>query len=343
MNPLHAIVEKARTVRPSERVAQLVQLVMPQRVPMEANVGYSFSQLHIDVARNAIGDFNPFHDPLNWRRIQGNPFGGPIAMGFQLEMLLLETARRQRASEERAVGRASPEFRHARFSFSFADVVHADEPVEVDIRPSQWRTGEGGSVSNRVALRRQGRVVLMGQLQAGNRASLGPGDGLDAPCDIETLPDGSRWAGGRCFLKKRSLQVSDAKNFLAGSLVPHHTYFDELEGRAMFPELFPVSLISSALLEKAASEGYDFLTDPMVYTSHAFSVDRSLLRQLESGESLFILVEGPEEEKSRRGSGMVQSRYRCTGLLAGNRILFHAETRLASLQELQRVRRARIA
>ena len=155
MNPLHAIVEKARTVRPSERVAQLVQLVMPQRVPTEANVGYSFSQLHIDVARNAIGDFNPFHDPVNWRRIQGNPFGGPIAMGFQLEMLLLEAAERQRASEERAAGKVSPQFRHARFSFNFADVVHAHQPVEVDIRPSRWRTGEGGSVSNRVSLRRR--------------------------------------------------------------------------------------------------------------------------------------------------------------------------------------------
>ena len=343
MNPLHAIVEKARTVRSSERVAQLVQLVMPQRVPAEGHPGFSFSQLHIDVARNAIGDFNPFHDPVKWRRIQGNPFGGPIVMGFQLEMLLLEATQRRRSTEEPAAGGAASEFRYARFSFNFADVIHADEPVEVDIRPSRWRTEEGGSISNRVSLRRQERVVLMGQLQAGNRAALGPGEVSGIPRDIETLPDGSRWKGGRCFLKKKILQISDAKNFLAGSLVPHHPYFDELEGRALFPELFPVSLISSALLEKAASEGYDFLEDPMVYTSHAFSVDRSLLRQLANGDSLFILVDGPEEERSRRGSGMLQSRYRCTGLLAGNRILFQAETRLASLQELQRVRQARDA
>jgi len=107
MNPLHAIVEKARTVRPSERVAQLVQLVMPQRVPAEGQPGFSFSQLHIDVARNAIGDFNPFHDPVKWHRIQGNPFGGPIVMGFQLEMLLLEATQRRRAMEEPAAGGAA--------------------------------------------------------------------------------------------------------------------------------------------------------------------------------------------------------------------------------------------
>jgi len=95
-------------------------------------------------------------------------------------------------------------------------------------------------------------------------------------------------------------------------------------------------------ISRAASALLPLIPIPWV-TSAEIGWDRSLLRQLDSGESLFILVEGPEEEKSRRGSGMVQSRYRCTGLLAGNRTLFHAETRLASLQELQRVRRARNA
>ena len=51
-----------------------------------------FSALHIDVARFATDDFNPFHDRNKWQRIEGNPFGGTIALGFQL--IELRAARR---------------------------------------------------------------------------------------------------------------------------------------------------------------------------------------------------------------------------------------------------------
>ena len=37
---------------------------------------------------NATDDFNPFHDQKKWNRIQGNPFGMPIVLGFQLEALV---------------------------------------------------------------------------------------------------------------------------------------------------------------------------------------------------------------------------------------------------------------
>ena len=47
-------------------------------------------QIHIDVVRNATDDFNPFHDPNRWQNIQENPFGGPIALGFQLVGLALD-------------------------------------------------------------------------------------------------------------------------------------------------------------------------------------------------------------------------------------------------------------
>jgi len=339
MNPLHLLVEKALTVRPPERVVQLVQLVWPPRATEQAESGFVFSQLHIDVARNATGDFNPFHDPARWHRVRGNPFGGPIAMGFQLEMLLLEAVQRQRAGESRSGGVDTSGFRYARSSFTFADVVRAGEAVAMDIRPSRWRVEED-SVSNRVSLRRDGRAVLMGRLEAGNGDSLKPRCTTPLPAGPDSLADGIRFREGRCFLKKKTLQVSDAKNFLAGSLVPHHPYFDELEGRARFPELFPVALVSSVLLEKAALEGYDFLADPMVYTAHSFSVDRCLLGSLASGDTLFILVDGPRQERAGTG-GMVQSRYCCAGLLPGGAILFQMETRLASLRELRGIRRAR--
>ncbi|MDH3561594.1 MAG: hypothetical protein OEN52_11645, partial [Gammaproteobacteria bacterium] len=44
---------------------------------------YCFHQIHIDAARNATDDFNPFHDPWKWDHIHGNPFGMPIVLGFQ--------------------------------------------------------------------------------------------------------------------------------------------------------------------------------------------------------------------------------------------------------------------
>ena len=48
----------------------------------------SFHPIHIDVARNATDDFNPFHDKNRWQRVAGNPFSGPILLGFQLECLI---------------------------------------------------------------------------------------------------------------------------------------------------------------------------------------------------------------------------------------------------------------
>ncbi|MGB3724428.1 MAG: hypothetical protein WA981_01575, partial [Glaciecola sp.] len=45
---------------------------------------HTFSQMHIEAARNSTDDFNLFHDKLRWDMIPNNPFGGPIALGFQL-------------------------------------------------------------------------------------------------------------------------------------------------------------------------------------------------------------------------------------------------------------------
>ena len=56
-------------------------------------------QIHIEAARNATDDFNPFHDKNRWRNIAANPFPGPIALGFQLECLIEEQIRRYREQQ----------------------------------------------------------------------------------------------------------------------------------------------------------------------------------------------------------------------------------------------------
>ena len=48
------------------------------------------------------------------------------------------------------------------------------------------------------------------------------------------------------------------KNFLAGSLVDQHYYFDEVEDRVQFPAMFPVALLSCTLLEKAKQDNVDW-------------------------------------------------------------------------------------
>ena len=49
---------------------------------------FCFQQIHIDVARNATNDYNPFHDPHKYQLIRGNPYDGTIVLGFQIECLI---------------------------------------------------------------------------------------------------------------------------------------------------------------------------------------------------------------------------------------------------------------
>jgi hypothetical protein len=69
--------------------------------------------------------------------------------------------------------------------------------------------------------------------------------------DLDTEQDRSWVVQDRFFMKRKYLNTGNGKNFLAGSLVDQHYYFDELENRVQFPAMFPVALLSCALLEKA--------------------------------------------------------------------------------------------
>jgi hypothetical protein len=57
---------------------------------------YTFPHLHTDTARNSSDDFNRVHDKNKWQRMRGNPFGGPIVVGFQLEYPVKDRMRRYR-------------------------------------------------------------------------------------------------------------------------------------------------------------------------------------------------------------------------------------------------------
>jgi hypothetical protein len=156
---------------------------------------------------------------------------------------------------------------------------------------------------------------------------------------LRPLPDRSFVPGTACFLKRKFLNTGNAKNFLAGSLCDQGYYFDEIAERVNFPDLFPASLLSCALLEKAQQEGHDFLVDPMVYMAHTIAIDRRIARRLRSNDVLHMLVEGPETvegDKGLRTSGVRKLRFRCFGLVGHEEMLYRAEVLMAPLASILR-------
>ena len=155
--------------------------------------------------------------------------------------------------------------------------------------------------------------------------------------DLRQAEDRAFVPGTTYFLKRKFMNTGNAKNFAAGSLCDQTYYFDELEGRINFPDMFPASLLSCALLEKAMNEQHDFMTNPMVYMAHNISVDRRLARTVRSNDVLNVLVEGPqiiEGEKGLGKSGVNNLLFNCFGLVQDQQILYRAEVHMAPLHSI---------
>lgn len=303
----------------------------------EDQSGFCFQQIHIDAARNSTDDFNPFHDPYKWDRIKSNPFGSPVVLGFQLEALVeyLVTRYREAQGEQTLIDQRGLKF--VNFQFTFADVVRPGEILTVEIKGSTNRIREDGQLSNRIAVRKQGSLVLLGSQRETDRP-LFLGD-LDFSHlgDPDQYQDRSYVDNNQYFLKRKFMNTGNGKNFVAGSLANQHYYFDELENRVRFPAMFPVALLSCALLEKARQADYDFEGNPEVYTEHKISVDRDLLHNLKSNDRLNILVHGPKDrplDQGLKGATIRPLTYQCFGLLGSHRILYRAEVSAAPLAQI---------
>lgn len=295
------------------------------------------AQIHIEAARNSTDDFNLFHDKAKWQRVRNNPFGGPIALGFQLECLIEYQLHRHRVEHDEYRYIEENELCFSNYRFAFADAVRPGVEISVDIRKSRQGTQGEPALANRVVLKADGRPALVGHKRETRRPTALPDADLHGLPPLHTLPDRSYVEGGEWFLKRKFMNVGNAKNFLSGSLAEQSEYFDELEGKIRFPEVFPASLISCALLERALIEGHDFEAAPMVYTSHHISIDRLRLRRLRSNDRLHVLVRKPKPlapEGGLRGAGVTQMLYECVGLTDGGHVLYQAEIALASLDQL---------
>ena len=312
----------------------------------DGSMPLAFQQIHIDAVRNATDDFNPFHDPRKARLVNGNPFAGTIVLGFQLEGLVEHTIDLYRdAHGERAfVEREALHF--SNYQLTFANVLAPGQRFGIEVKPT-ITAADRSSLSNRIVIRAEGTVapptpggmVLLGYKRE-TREPLVAADRDPSPLPaLRPLPDRTFVPGPACFLKRKFLNTGNAKNFLAGSLCDQGYYFDEIAERVNFPDLFPASLLSCALLEKAQQEGHDFLADPMVYMVHTITVDRRIARRLRSNDVLHMLVEGPEMvegEKGLKTSGVRKLRFRCFGLVGQEQMLYRAEVLMAPLASIVR-------
>jgi len=292
------------------------------------NTDFCFEQIHINVARNATDDFNLFHDPHKWLKIKDNPFDGSIVLGFQLESLIEKQITNYRFQNNEMALIDENELRFSNYQFTFANAVKPGQQVNVEIKKSQFKTIDDNTVlSNRISLKTNDKLALMGfKKESANALFLANADFSDLS-QLQNIEDCHYLPENGFFLKRKFMNTSNAKNFLCSTFFDQSLYFDELNDKTDFPEIFPCSLISCALLEKAMKNHHDFEKSPMVYTSHKITVDRVLLNKLKSNDILHILIkELPDQADS----------YECYGLIHGNQILYRGIISLTSLQNILR-------
>ncbi|MCX7098905.1 MAG: hypothetical protein NTV43_13465 [Methylococcales bacterium] len=297
---------------------------------------YTFDQIHIEVARNATDDFNLFHDKHKWLQITHNPFKGPIVLGYQLNTLIEHQIRLHRLAHHENGIIAENSLRFSNYQITFVNAVRPRTPVYLDIKKTLIKTIPQLTLCNRITMKSDGKTVLLGYKKETQAPLFLPDTPFDQLPDLNGIPDVSFIPGTNYFLKRKFMNNGAAKNFLSGSLAEQSDYFDELSHTAKYPEVFPCSLTSGALLEKAQLENHDFKLNPMVYTSHEISLDREYLKQLKNNATLHILVKQlPESAANTLNQTNIQLRtYQCYGLLENNAVLFRMTMNLVPLEEI---------
>jgi hypothetical protein len=294
-----------------------------------------FEQIHVNVARFSTDDFNPFHDPGKWRRIAGNPFAGPLVLGFQCEALIESLIAHLPNHPEDEAFAAEQGLAWTHYEFTFVSPLLPGERFAARARAGRRQQAPTPSIAYRILVRTVDRPVLTGFVRrtAESLNALTLADSAFARPLSET-PD--RLTRGGWFLKRKFASTGHAKNFLASALANPADWFDELEGRVNFPDLFPPALLSCALLEQAQASGHDFFNEPLVYAAHRIGVQGPAVRALRSNEPIHLLVRTPEPVVNK--GGWPVARLRSLALVyAGreDRLLAQAEVQLAPLAALR--------
>lgn len=298
---------------------------------------FIFDQIHVEVARNASDDFNLFHDKHKWLQINHNPFKGPIVLGYQLNTLIEYQMRLYRSMHHEHHIISENNLRFSNYQITFVNALRPATSFQLDIKKTLIKTIPHLTLGNRIAIKSSdGKTILLGfKKETQIPLFLGEATFNKLP-NLNAIPDKSIIPGTDFFLKRKFLNNGNVKNFLSGSLAEQSDYFDELSHIENYPEIFPCSLTSGALLEKAQLENHDFKKNPMVYTSHEISVDRHYLKQLKNNDKLYILVKQLPETKDNtlNQTNIMLRTYECYGLLHNYTVLFRVRMNLVPLEEI---------
>ena len=297
---------------------------------------FVFDQIHIEVARNASDDFNLFHDKHKWLQITHNPFKGPIVLGYQLNTLIEDQMRLYREAHHENQIIEENVLRYSNYQITFVNALKPATPFYLEIKKTLIKTIPYLTLGNRIAVKSEGKTILLGFKKETQTPLFLQDTKFNNLPNLNLIPDKTFIPDTEFFLKRKILNNGNVKNFLSGSLVEQSNYFDELTHIANYPEIFPCSLASGALLEKAQLENHDFKRNPMVYTSHEISVDREHLKTLKNDDKLFILVkQHPESEANTLNQTSIMLRtYDCFGLLDNNAVLFRVRMNLVPLDDI---------
>lgn len=297
---------------------------------------FVFNQIHIEAARNASDDFNLFHDKHKWLQIMHNPFRGPIVLGFQLNMFIEYQIRLHRELNQENKIIEENRLRYSNYQITFVNALRPEHLFSLEIKKTLIKTIPNLTLGNRVSIKSDDKMVMLGFTKETQKPQFLPGFDLSKLPELDKLPDRSYVPETPYFLKRKYLNNGNAKNFISGSLAEQSVYIDELENMHHYPLIFPCSLTSGALLEKAQMENHDFKSNPMVYTSHELSVDRECLSQLKNDDRLHILVDQLPESKEHtlNNTGIMLRVYECYGLVKNQQVLFRIRLSLAPLEEI---------
>jgi len=202
------------------------------------------------------------------------------------------------------------------------------------VRKTADNIAKKGELSNRVMVKQDGKLALLGLRRDACEALTLPQGSPLLPEGLIHRPDRSFLTEEGFFLKRKFLMTSNGKNFCAGCFMPQHHYFDELAEKVCFPPAFTLSLVSCALLERARAAGHDFEAEPYVYTSHAFSLDRRVQKQLRSNDRLHLLVGPPRGASIGDARSYKAIQHTCYGILNDDQLLFRGLVGLAGLQDI---------
>lgn len=288
---------------------------------------YQLTQFHIEAARNSTDDFNLFHDKKRWNWIHNNPFNDPIALGFQLGCFI-ET-QLQAMKEQEPIDTVAYPF--SVFELTYAGVVRPGDKLHLDTKPGKHSTLQGGRCySHRLLLKANDKAVILGFKRSAEVNPITVNEVIPSDIDWGLRADRSFDQKSQCFIKRKYMIVGNAKNFLTSAFAEQSEYIDEFADKVCFPQMYPMSLLSSALLERAQAIGHDLIKNPMIYASHKLSIDQKQLAQLRSNDVLNIVV-SPELEMV--GSDSKVS-HLCVGYVKENVPLFSAQIVLLPLSSL---------